>query len=259
MVRLGWLLLVAPVFGARMDRMATDDEFQVKGNLSAVEYVDPDPEGVLLETQVQMIANLTDDDADEQGYVVRHASVVHLRNRYQHHGRRNYLDTCGHCGGQHCSACSGNGGRTYCVGASPDPNRDSGSGSWEIVRQSGSGRLRHGDLIHLRNQYGGQYFLDSCGGASCGGGWSVTTSEHRNRDHGTGVWEVVKAQGGGVVRHGDRIRLQNQYNSNGRHPKMWLDTCGVASCGSNSLNVVASPGYNRDSGSGTWEITFSNH
>ena len=112
---------------------------------------------------------------------IKYGDKIQLINQY---GTKSYLDTCGH------SSCSG--GR-YSVQTSTSPNRDHGSGTWEIKSASGiniGGLIKNGDKIHLINQYFiGKSYLDTCGNSN--GNYGVQTSTSPNRDTGSGTWEIV--------------------------------------------------------------------
>jgi len=180
----------------------------------------------------------TEPPAPPVGAIV-HGSMVHIRNQY---GPRRYLDTCGH------HSCGGAG---FNVVASPGMTRGPGTGTWEMVKESGSGPIAHGDLVHIRNQYGPRNYLDACGGASCGGGHSVQANpSHHRGGHMTGTWEIIKEDGiAGPIVHGDLVHLQNQYG-----PKLWLDACGHATCGG-GYEVSTTDSRNRGNHrTGTWEM-----
>jgi len=171
---------------------------------------------------------------------ISHGSMVHIRNQY---GPRHYLDTCGH------NSCSGAG--QFNVVASPSRTRGAGTGTWEMIKTSGSGAISHGDHVHIRNQAGTKNYLDACDHASCGGGYNVIAHLEVNRHNvETGTWEIVRETGEeGPLVHGDVVHLQNQYND-----KTWLDACGHASCGGGyevSTHAVRNRGNHR---TGSWEI-----
>ena len=95
-----------------------------------------------------------------------------------------YLDTCG--------GSKGN----YGLQTSTSPNRDSGSGTWEIKsvgdRWDGekNGRsIKSGDKIHLKNRYGRLSYLDTYGGFN--GEYGLQTSPNPDRDSGSGTWKIV--------------------------------------------------------------------
>lgn len=105
-----------------------------------------------------------------------------------------------------------------------EPNRDSGSGSWEIVSANGKDNgepLVIGDRVHLRNLYPNAGYLDACG-------WTehlpvfekfpdqtgaVFTTRSKNRDNGTGVWVIRSsaADDGSPVSEGDSIAIESSY------------------------------------------------
>ena len=92
----------------------------------------------------------------------------------------------------------------WSVQTSTSSDRDSGTGTWEIVSPTNHnyiGSVKDGDKIHLLNQYnkyGTKSYLDTCGHSTCSpqpisGMWSVQTSTSSDRDSGTGTWEIVLA------------------------------------------------------------------
>jgi hypothetical protein len=105
-----------------------------------------------------------------------------------------------------------------------NPNRDNGSGSWEIVSEGGKSDgepLVVGDRIHLKNMFPDAGYLDACG-------WvehlpvfekfsdhtgAVFTTRSPNRDNGTGVWVVRSAsqEDGSPVIEGDSIAIESSY------------------------------------------------
>ena len=80
----------------------------------------------------------------------------------------------------------------WSVQTSTSSDRDSGTGTWQIIPADGiGGPVKQGDKIHLLNQYGTKSYLDACGGSTCSGQYFVQTSTSPNRDSGTGTWEIV--------------------------------------------------------------------
>ena len=103
-------------------------------------------------------------------------------------GTKSYLDACG------STTCSAGG--KWAVQTSTSHDRDSGTGTWEIVSATGTnigGSVKQGDKIHLINQYKTTSYLDTCGSTTCiaGGEWAVQTSKSSDRDSGSGTWEIV--------------------------------------------------------------------
>ena len=116
------------------------------------------------------------------GGLVKYGDKIQLINQY---GTKSYLDTC------NPSTCSGG---QYFVQTSTSPNRDSGSGTWEIKSATGTKigeSVRNGDKVHLINQYGTKSYLDTCGSTFCSGKYALQTSTSPNRDSGSGTWEIV--------------------------------------------------------------------
>ncbi|MGI8639473.1 MAG: winged helix-turn-helix domain-containing protein [Pyrinomonadaceae bacterium] len=120
------------------------------------------------------------------------------------------------------------------VSTHPNPNRDNGSGSWEIVSATGKKdgeTLVYSDKIFLRNMYPDAGHLDNCG-------WikdmpvyknfrkaenAVFTAYSEDRDNGTGTWIVssdTKFDGDAVLEE-DGISLENGFSGGG-----FLDTAG---------------------------------
>jgi len=114
--------------------------------------------------------------------------------------------------------------------------------------------LKYGDKVHLQNGYanwqGG--YLDACGRASAPSKYGVFTSDSKDRDGGTGTWEIMSATGkavGAEVLVNDAIHLRNLYGGNGGY----LDACGRASAPS-KYGVFTSDSKDRDGGTGTWKF-----
>ena len=118
---------------------------------------------------------------------LKYGQYVHIQNAYADWA--SYLDTCG---GASC------GGNRYNVSTSVSPDRASGTGTWEIISASGKAGgspVLVGDSLHLKNKYGTGSYLDTCGGASCGGNkYNVSTSSSPDRvsGSGTGTWRFVE-------------------------------------------------------------------
>ncbi len=151
---------------------------------------------------------------------IKIGSIVNLQNRYPNDG--SYLDAWG-------AVYSKPEFRrvpteTMFVSTHNDPDRDNGSGSWEIVSANGKDNgepLVVGDRIHLKNMYPGGGYLDACG-------WTehlrvfekfvdqtgaVFTTRSPNRDNGTGIWIVRSgAQPDGTpIAEGDSIAIESSY------------------------------------------------
>ena len=111
------------------------------------------------------------------GGSIKYGDKILLRNQY---GTKSYLDTCGGSRGN------------YRLQTSKSPNRDSGSGTWQIKSASGTSNgesIRNGDKIHLINQYETKSYLDAYGGFN--GKYSIQTTANRNLDPGSHIWEIV--------------------------------------------------------------------
>ena len=183
--------------------------------------------------------------------LLRDGDKIHLLNQYfDQDDPKSYLDTCSE---YKINGCNG----TYHVQTTRSPNRDFGSGTWEIRSVNGTGGpIRYGDKIHLINQYGTKSYLDTCVGIEtiegCKGKYGLQTTLSPDRDSGSGTWEISSEKCfGGPVRNGDKILLINQYKK-----KSYLDTCSKYSLeGCNgTFNVQTSKIPNRGDGTSTWEI-----
>ncbi len=154
------------------------------------------------------------------GSAIKIGSVVHLQNRYPNDG--SYLDAWGAVWSK--PEFSKVPTETMFVSTHRSPDRENGSGSWEIVSESGKSDgdpLAVGDRIHLKNMYPDAGYLDACG-------WvehlrvfekftdhtgAVFTTKSPNRDNGTGVWIVRSAtlEDGTPVFEGDSIAIESSY------------------------------------------------
>lgn len=152
--------------------------------------------------------------------VIKIGSVVNLQNRYPNDG--SYLDAWGQVWSK--PEFKKVPTETMFVSTHRDPNRDNGSGSWEIVSASGKNKgepLVVGDRVHLGNMYPNAGYLDVCG-------WTehlpvfenfldqtgaVFTTRSPNRDNGTGTWIIRSANGedGTPIFEGDSIAIESSY------------------------------------------------
>lgn len=152
-------------------------------------------------------------------------SVVNLQNRYPNDG--SYLDAWGAVWSKPEFRQVPT--ETMFVSTHISADRDSGSGSWEIVSANGKDggeQLVVGDRVHLRNMYPNAGYLDACG-------WTehlrvfekvldqtgaVFTTRSPNRDNGTGTWIIRSATNadGSPVHEGDSIAIESSYFINDR-------------------------------------------
>jgi len=152
--------------------------------------------------------------------VIRIGSIINLQNRYPNDG--SYLDAWGAVYSK--PEFSQVPTETMFVSTHNDPNRDNGSGSWEIVSASGKDEgepLVVGDRIHLRNMYPNAGYLDACGWTEhlrvfdkfADQTGAVFTTRSPNRDNGTGVWIIRSgtAEDGTPVFEGDNIAIESSY------------------------------------------------
>lgn len=158
--------------------------------------------------------------AENERQPIKIGSIVNLQNRYPNVG--GYLDAWGTVFDK--PEFRNITTETKFVSTHYNPNRDNGSGSWEIVSaigKSGGEPLVVGDRIHLRNKFPAAGYLDACG-------WiehmpvfedfkdqtgAIFTAESPNRDYGTGTWIVRSATeaDGSPVLEGDSIALENGF------------------------------------------------
>ena len=155
------------------------------------------------------------------------------------------------------------GGDLYDVTTSKVNDRQTRSGTWEIVSATGKtagSEVVSGDVIHLRNLYGSAPdnggFLDVNGSAPAGNLYDVSTARKNDRQTGSGRWRVFAETSSpidGKVRVGDTVRFLNGYSDwNGG----FLDVNGGAP-GGNLYSVSTSRYSNRQTGSGTWRFAKS--
>ncbi|MGE0127927.1 MAG: transcriptional regulator [Blastocatellales bacterium] len=179
--------------------------------------------------------NVSADGYNQRGIsekaMLKVGSIVSLRNQYSNDA--GYLDAWGLVRNKPEFSIVPT--ETMFVSTHPNPNRDNGSGSWEIVSAAGKRdgeMLVYGDKIHLRNMYPGAGYLDNCG-------WikdmpvykdfvkvekfAVFTTYSEDRDNGTGTWIVSSDNkfDGNPVLEGDGIVLENGLPGGG-----FLDTAG---------------------------------
>ena len=119
-----------------------------------------------------------------------YGDVIHLKNMYY---EGSYLDTCGYPSEAHA-------GQTWDVSTTESKDRDKGTGSWVVEsaegKEAGEVVVRHGDKIHLKNLYYEGSYLDTHGYSTHEGQtWDVTTTESKDRDNGTGIWQIESAAG----------------------------------------------------------------
>lgn len=121
----------------------------------------------------------------QTGSDVKNGDIVHLKNLY---GEKTYLDTYEHAPAP----------EKYNVQTSNSPDRDSGSGRWQVQAQSprSDGKIMYGDVVHFFNQYGNNGgFLDTCNPSTAGAGakYDVYTSDASARDGLSGSWRMYEA------------------------------------------------------------------
>jgi len=166
-------------------------------------------------TQPSMIGGNTADRP-----AIKIGATVNLQNRYPNDG--SYLDAWGTVWSK--PEFKQVPTETMFVSTHNDPNRDNGSGSWEIVsaNEKDNGEpLAVGDRIHLKNMYPDAGYLDACGwtehlrvfGNFLDQTGAVFTTRSPNRDNGTGIWIVRSATkpDGTLISEGDSIAIESSY------------------------------------------------
>lgn len=149
--------------------------------------------------------------------------IVNLQNRYPNDG--SYLDAWGAVWSKPEFAQVPT--ETMFVSTHNNPNRDNGSGSWQIVSASGKSNgepLEVGDRIHLKNMYPNAGYLDACGWVEhlpvfsnySNQSGAVFTTRSPDRDNGTGVWIIRSATElfGSPVLEGDSIAIESAFTIN---------------------------------------------
>ncbi|WNE93894.1 hypothetical protein PS467_00350 [Streptomyces luomodiensis] len=142
-------------------------------------------------------------------------------------------------------------------------NREGASGTWEIVSGSCAAprtTVKSGDIIYLRNLYGGNGgYLDVSGGASsgqqqAGGIYDVTTAYGKDRDGNSSRWQIfdtASSPGDGLVRFNDIVQLWNTYANRGG----FLETNGGSSASGARYDVDTNAYSNRSNSNVTfWKI-----
>ena len=194
-------------------------------------YYKTDAQNIGLNFDAKAVAKNIAVDAASEKAQIKVGSIVNLRNGYSNEA--GYLDAWGLVKNKPQFSIVPT--ETMFVSTHPNPNRDDGSGSWEIVSATGKKEgetLVYGDKIHLRNMYPDAGYLDNCG-------WikdmpvykefvkvekfAVFTAYSENRDNGTGTWIVssdTKFDESPVL-EGDGIALENGFSGGG-----FLDTAG---------------------------------
>ncbi|MDX7988389.1 hypothetical protein FE392_13795 [Xenorhabdus sp. 12] len=179
--------------------------------------------------------------------VILYGDILHIKNRY---ASGSYLDTY-----EHSASLS----EKYNVSTSVSSNRDSGSGSWQILSAEGKtlgSKVYSGDTIFLLNLYhndGG--YLRVSGNAPSPELYNVYTADRPVNSLDTAIWYIFSdttSHFDGQVREGDNIRLLNSFN---HVHGGFLDTYGESEYPETIYKVYTSPLSNRDNGSGTWVLS----
>jgi len=118
----------------------------------------------------------------DNGKSVLTGDEFYLQNQY---AAGTYLDTRGY-------GCNDD---KYCVSTATTTNRDSGSGTWRIIPNSGNGgQILKNQPVVLLNGYAGFRggFLDTRGAGCQDNAFCVSTTGSVNRDSGSTIWKFVK-------------------------------------------------------------------
>jgi len=151
-------------------------------------------------------------------------------------GGGTYLETC------NWGTCAGG----YQVSTTTRATFDGLSGTWLI--EGGTGCVKYGDNIFIKNMYHPGTYLDVCGSGSCGSGFPVSTTGSTGRDGRSGTWIV--SGGSGCVNREDTVYLKS-----GSSGGAYLDVCGNATCGRGTTYAVSISASNRRAGySGSWQF-----
>ncbi|PHM27635.1 hypothetical protein [Xenorhabdus budapestensis] len=178
--------------------------------------------------------------------IILYGDILHIKNRY---ANGSYLDTNGYATSL---------GEKYNVLTSALPNRDTGSGSWQILSAEGKSlgtEVYSGDTVFLVNFYrndGG--YLRVSGNAPYPELYNVYTADRPVHSLDTAVWYIFADSTNvfdGKIRTGDIIRLLNGFNNT--HGG-FLDTAWLAEQPDAVYKVYTSLLSNRDSGSGMWAL-----
>ncbi|CDL81747.1 hypothetical protein [Xenorhabdus szentirmaii] len=179
--------------------------------------------------------------------VILYGDILHIKNRYE---SGSYLDIYGHATSL---------GEKYNVVTSASPNRDTGTGSWQILSAEGkkSGEeVYSGDRIFLFNLYqnnGG--YLRVSGNAPSPELYNVYTADRSLHTFDTSIWHIFSEttqEFDGKIREENTIRLLNNFNNT--HGG-FLDTCWISEHSDALYKVYTSLLSNRNNGSGTWALS----
>mmetsp|Transcript_41573 Transcript_41573/g.129324 ORF Transcript_41573/g.129324 Transcript_41573/m.129324 type:complete len:405 (-) Transcript_41573:22-1236(-) len=159
----------------------------------------------------------------------------------------NFLGSCG------LSECQHDGHKV--LTGKEGQSRDILMATWRIEKANGEpGEIHFGEKVFIQNRYGTKEYMDTCGKASCGGGYNVVTTARANGVAGDArIW--ILEGGKGVVRPGTHVHLKSAYKKG-----TWLDICGTppkGTCGGGDSVSTTDQGNRREGTSGTWEIQCS--
>lgn len=178
---------------------------------------------LLCGTHNQMAGGGTDEASNtgNTGTAIRYGDVVHFQLGTKH----SFLDTCGST-----TACPGNGSLN--VQTADTPTRNTGTGSWIIVKHETGGAMgtpiRHGDTVYIKNLHNDTY-LDTCGHNSVCKALNVQTHKSPFRtDTGTGLWKLVdldNMESTDIITNESGIFIESVHSSGD-----YVVACGHSSC-----------------------------
>ncbi|MBS9426350.1 hypothetical protein [Photorhabdus caribbeanensis] len=181
--------------------------------------------------------------------VILYGDKIHIKNNYNN-GNGGYLDANGYANVPEAK---------YNVYTAASPNRDVGTGTWQILSASGKdigAQVYSGDAVFLMNLYGNNGgYLNANGYAPSPELYNVYTADQAARPVDTLTWYIFSDTTSGYdskVREGDIIRFLNGYsNVHGG----FLDICFNATAYGALYNVYTSLFSNRGNGTGTWNLS----
>ncbi|MGJ0629717.1 hypothetical protein [Xenorhabdus bovienii] len=179
--------------------------------------------------------------------VILYGDILHIKNR---HENGSYLDVYGQ---------SASLGEKYNVVTSVSSNRDTGSGSWQILSAESKSlgtEIYSGDTVFLVNFYrnnGG--YLRVSGYAPSPELYNVYTADRPVNALDTAIWHIFTDTANefdGKIREGNVIRLLNSFNN--VHGG-FLDTCWLVNQPGAVYKVYTSLLSDRGNGTGTWILS----
>lgn len=163
------------------------------------------------------------------GAIVENGDIVYLENQYTNsENGKTYLDVCG---GANCTV-----GTKLNVSTSIVKNRGTKpTGQWKIIKVNATGSINVKDNIYLQSMYTPYSYLDTCGGANCGGTslWDVSTNSQIDRSgKGTSMWHFENV----IANNETRTTVAHEYISFNCTPSpSQKETDGCSNPGNNAI------------------------